>query len=129
MVSTNLLLRFFISTIRTFNSNFLVKLVGICSIEEPYLVIMEYMENGDLKRFLRDRYLEYQQTHNCNLLPSSEGVTRLAIQIADGMHYLHSKKVIHRDLAARNCMVGADLNVKIGDFGLTRDLYEKDYYR
>ena len=90
---------------------------------------MEYMENGDLKRFLRERYLEYQRTHDSNLLPSFDGVTSLAIQIADGMHYLHSKKIIHRDLAARNCMVGGDFNVKIGDFGLTRDLYEKDYYR
>ena len=34
-----------------------------------------------------------------------------------------------RDLAARNCMVADDLTVKIGDFGMTRDIYETDYYR
>ncbi|OTF72282.1 insulin-like receptor [Euroglyphus maynei] len=114
---------------KTFNSNFLVKLLGVSTVDEPILVVMEYMENGDLKRFLRQRYQDYLKSRNSDLLPSFDQLARMAIQIADGMHYLHSKKVIHRDLAARNCMVAADLTVKIGDFGLTRDLYEKDYYR
>lgn len=45
------------------------------------------------------------------------------------MAYLAAKKFVHRDLAARNCMVADDLTVKIGDFGMTRDIYETDYYR
>ena len=36
---------------------------------------------------------------------------------------------VHRDLAARNVLIAEGFLLKIGDFGLARDLSEKDYYR
>lgn len=45
----------------------------------------------------------------------------MALDIAEGLAYLHSKQLIHRDIACRNCLVGPDHVVKIGDFGLTRE--------
>jgi cadherin 2 type 1 (N-cadherin) len=38
-------------------------------------------------------------------------------------------KCVHRDLAARNVLIAEGFLLKIGDFGLARDLSEKDYYR
>ena len=38
-------------------------------------------------------------------------------------------QIIHRDLAARNVLVTEDLVLKIADFGLTREVKEKNYYR
>ena len=51
------------------------------------------------------------------------------MQIANGMQYLAAQHFVHRDIAARNCLVGDHLKVKIGDFGMSRDVYSTDYYQ
>jgi serine/threonine protein kinase len=45
------------------------------------------------------------------------------------MHVAKNDRLLCRDLAARNCMLSADTVVKVGDFGMARDVYETEYYR
>ena len=52
-----------------------------------------------------------------------------ALQVARGMEYLSSRRVLHGDLAARNVLLSEDNVVKICDFGLARSLYKSDVYR
>lgn len=52
-----------------------------------------------------------------------------AFQVARGMEYLSSRKVLHGDLAARNVLLCDDNVVKICDFGLARSLYKTEVYR
>lgn len=74
-------------------------------------------------------FLNLPQNNVVLIPPSLSKMIQMAGEIADGMAYLNANKFVHRDLAARNCMVAEDFTVKIGDFGMTRDIYETDYYR
>ncbi|CAL8099243.1 unnamed protein product [Orchesella dallaii] len=104
-----------------------VKLLGVISKSQPTYVIMELMTNGDLRNYLRSRR---PGTYNSgDQPPTLSQILRMAAEIADGMTYIHKNKLVHRDLAARNCMVGEDLCVKVGDFGMTKEVIQSDYYR
>ncbi|CAD5206436.1 unnamed protein product [Bursaphelenchus okinawaensis] len=100
----------------------LVKLYAVCTKEEPFYIITEYMCGGSLLHYLRD---------DSNQL-SIPALIDMCAQIANGMKYLEERKLVHRDLAARNVLVGDKISgvpvVKVADFGLARKLMEEDIY-
>ncbi|KAM4690060.1 high affinity nerve growth factor receptor [Rhinophrynus dorsalis] len=111
----------------------IVKFYGVCTDGEPLIMVFEYMKHGDLNRFLRSHGPDAKILDNGNSQPfgqlSLTQMLQIATQIASGMVYLASLHFVHRDLATRNCLVGNNLVVKIGDFGMSRDIYSTDYYR
>ncbi|XP_035011043.2 tyrosine-protein kinase receptor UFO [Hippoglossus stenolepis] len=107
-----------------------MRLLGVClqTVEsEGYpspVVILPYMKHGDLHS-----YLLYSRLGDCPVYLPSQMLVKFMTDIARGMEYLSRKNFIHRDLAARNCMLNENMNVCVADFGLSKKIYNGDYYR
>lgn len=96
-----------------------LSLVGLALPDDTFpLIVTRYMRNGDLLNFVR----------NDPLVPLVQ-LIKFTLDIALGMEYLALRNFVHRDLAARNCMLDDNLNVRVADFGLTRNVFKKGYYR
>ena len=98
---------------KDYNTEHVIKLIGVVSQGQPALVLMELMENGDLKNYLRSRRPDSENNKLGLPVPTLREVLQMAIEISDGMSYLSVKKIVHRDLAARNCLVGDHHVVKV----------------
>ncbi|ELU15230.1 hypothetical protein CAPTEDRAFT_93002, partial [Capitella teleta] len=119
-----------------------IKLLGACTRDGPFYVIVEYCEHGSLRDYLRKSRHQNTQPSCRSMFPTDQQAKDLdgkvvvtnkdllsfCWQIANGMNYLCQMKFVHRDLAARNVLVASGAVIKISDFGLTRDIYEEDAY-
>ncbi|XP_033641683.1 fibroblast growth factor receptor 2-like [Asterias rubens] len=111
----------------------IVTLFGCCTMEDPPLIIMEYLPNGNLLQHLRSsrQRIEDIQTQRASIRTalSPTDLIRYAYEIANGMTYLASMMCIHRDLAARNILLSRDGVCKLSDFGLARDVVNGGIYQ
>lgn len=60
---------------------------------------------------------------------SSKDLLRWSHEIGKGMEYLSSKRVIHGDLAARNVLINDSFIAKVGDFGLSKHIFQYSTYQ
>ena len=72
----------------------IVKMYGICTEQEPWLVIMELVTPGNL--------LDHLQARSMSTIAD---LLRIATQIAEGMAYLERSQYIHNDLALKNILL------------------------
>ncbi|XP_072759729.1 LOW QUALITY PROTEIN: proto-oncogene tyrosine-protein kinase ROS-like [Anoplolepis gracilipes] len=112
-----------------FRHKHVLRLLAVCSDKDSPLLVLELMETDLLKYLRESRTLQPLDLHALRL----QDLLAMCEDVARGCCYLEDLRFVHRDLACRNCLVSArdreNRVVKIGDFGLTRDVYRDEYYR
>lgn len=86
-----------------------IKLAAAGRNPPVFCIITEYLSGGSLRAFL------HRLGHES--LPLQKLIS-IALEIAQGMEYIHSQGVIHRDLKPENILFDQDFCVKIADFGI-----------
>ncbi|KAI3723808.1 hypothetical protein L2E82_35566 [Cichorium intybus] len=90
----------------------LLHLLGWSSEGSNLLLVLEYMPNGSLDRFLwgaKKGTLNWKQRYD------------IIFGVARGLAYLHNEidvKIIHRDIKSSNILLNHNFQPKIADFGL-----------
>jgi serine/threonine protein kinase len=89
----------------------LVSFLGCCNRPPHVILLIEYMSGGSLYALLFKQKREVELTFG--------NKAKMALQIVEGLTYLHNLSIVHRDLKTMNIVLDTDLNCKICDFGLT----------
>lgn len=107
-----------------------LSLIGICETNTTLFVVLEDMKMPLKEMLLQSRQRDFQNNKFC--LITENRVLQICVDIARGMEYLHSAKIVHKRLCCRNIVIGDSGVAKVAGFGLShmRPLHETpDYTR
>lgn len=95
----------------------------VCKINNMYEVYKEFLEGTqkillvEMEYIEGDTLAEFIKKHGVLTL---EDAVDLAIQICEGLEFLHNNGIMHKDLSVSNIMVTDSFQAKIIDFGYSR---------
>ncbi|KAK9285357.1 hypothetical protein L1049_024548 [Liquidambar formosana] len=93
----------------------LISLYGVCEHHGVFYLVYEYMENGYLRDWLSKK--------NCPAVQSWDYRLQIALDVANGLHYLHNftdPAYVHKDINSSNVLLNRDLRAKIANFSLAK---------
>ncbi|NUM33308.1 MAG: protein kinase [Candidatus Brocadiae bacterium] len=92
-----------------FNHPRIVKVFDFAIFYNRPVIVMEYLKGISLAQYISKRG---------TLMPQK--ALRIALYIAQGIHYAHKMGVIHRDINPSNIFMGRGFQVKVIDFGIVK---------
>ena len=82
--------------------------------ESKIYMVMEHVSEGEVFHFIEDHGPIVEQE-----------AKRLFRQLVKAIQFCHDNNIVHRDLKLENVMLDKDVNVKLIDFGFTREYESK----
>ena len=96
-----------------FNCDNIVKYYGSSKDDDNIYILMEYCDGDNLRNFI-DKNIKDQT------LIQEDTLKNIVKQICKGIKEIHDKKIVHRDLKPENIFINKNMNIKIGDFGISK---------
>lgn len=79
-------------------------------------LFLDYLTGGSLKQWLTEGHVRPGQWKR---------ILEIAIQVAEGLSYAHSRGVVHRDVKPANLLIRGDERVCVTDFGIVKTANDK----
>ncbi|KEP67106.1 UNVERIFIED_CONTAM: histone kinase SNF1, putative [Hammondia hammondi] len=95
-----------------------IRLYELIDTPTDIFMVMEYVQGGEL----------FDHIVQKSRLPEHEA-RRFFQQIVSGVDYCHRHMICHRDLKPENVLLDTNMNVKVGDFGLSNFMRDGDFLK
>jgi serine/threonine protein kinase len=103
-----------ISALKQLNHPNLVQFFGMFELNNEMYIVTEYIPGGTVRSNIQKDKGEISWATRA----------KMAYEVATGISFFHSKKMIHRDIKSDNLLISDNWNVKLCDFGLSRSVSE-----
>ena len=97
-----------------FNCNNIVKYYDSYLDKDKFYILMEYCAGQNLRDFININIKN-------NELIEEDILYNIIKQICIGIKEIHNKNIIHRDIKPENIFMNEKNDIKIGDFGLSKN--------
>ena len=106
-----------VTAMRKFHHPNIVHFFGSFENQNSFFIVMEYIEGTDLKKLLKKNGKLEQVL-----------AIRILWQLATALACMHERKIVHKDIKPENILIDNNLNARLADFGISKQLDSQNGY-